>query len=207
MSHKKHKVRSIALILTGLMLGALTIAPAFANHTPKHTKKQIAKVKKALSKKIKNITNTVKTLPTTSAVQQAIDAATALTVKQVTGDGEATIVSAGGFSVVLTCNIETTPTSDEADLELRTTVNGVVLDDNNGPEFSGPDPFDIADSPYAYNGPGGFVSGDDLSELEGTYPGLTARLPDGTIVTVTDYMIGVNMPLGTCLFTGNVKVF
>lgn len=68
MSHKKSKTRSVGLILIGLMLGAVTISPAFAHHTPKHTKKMIKKVKKALNKKIKQ-------LPTTSAVAQSIETA------------------------------------------------------------------------------------------------------------------------------------
>ena len=70
MVQKRSKVHSVGLILTGLLLGAVTIAPAFAYHTPAHSKKQIAKVKKSLNKKIGK-------LPTTSAVQQAIDASIA----------------------------------------------------------------------------------------------------------------------------------
>ena len=56
MVQKRSKVHSVGLILTGLLLGAVTIAPAFAYHTPAHTKKQVAKVKKSLNKKIGELT-------------------------------------------------------------------------------------------------------------------------------------------------------
>ena len=44
------RIRSVSLILAGIMLGAITIAPAFAHHTPKHTKKMIKKLAKNIKK-------------------------------------------------------------------------------------------------------------------------------------------------------------
>lgn len=198
MSKRNSRTRSVGLILVGLMLGAVTIAPAFANHTPNHTAKQI----KRLNKKVKKVNGKFASYYTKAETDQKITAATTYTIKKVAGDGEATIASVGGFSVVLTCDIEPASTDDAADLELRTTVNGINLDDNDGPEFSGSDPFDVADSPYAY----GYsdVEGDDEADLEGVQSGLVAVLPNGTMLTVNDYMIGVNMPLGTCVFAGHV---
>jgi len=68
MSQKEGRLRSVSLILTGLILGAVMIAPAFANHSPAHTKAQFKKVDKRIAK----LSSKVKKLPTTSAVQQLI---------------------------------------------------------------------------------------------------------------------------------------
>lgn len=95
--------RSVASVLIGLALGAMMISPAFANHTPAHTAKQIKK----LTKKVNKLHAKVKTLPTASAVGQAIDAKIASVVKPFYGtleaNGEQTLITHGSLQLKMRC--------------------------------------------------------------------------------------------------------
>lgn len=97
---RTQRVRSISLVLIGMMLGAVMTAPAFAYHTPNHTKKQVAKVRKALVKKI-------------DAAAAAADAKFEPTgtittfgqVKMNVGDPDKVLATVGPFSWVAQCRL------------------------------------------------------------------------------------------------------
>lgn len=97
---KTRSVRSISLVLAGAMLGAVMIAPAFAHHTPPHTKKQIAKVKKALIGRIE---------ATAAAADAKFEPTGTITtfgqVKMNVGDPDRTLATVGPFSWVAQCKL------------------------------------------------------------------------------------------------------
>ena len=104
--------RSVSHIVLGLMLGAIMIAPAFANHTPSHTANQIQAIR---------------------------DQHFAFYIN---GSGRRTIVSGGGLTIQARCTIRPSPSNDVARFVILTSMNNAALDDNNGPEdtdFDKPD--------------------------------------------------------------------
>ncbi len=177
---RERRTLSITSLLLGLILGAVMIAPAFANHDPGHTRRQIRKLKKEV-RKLKREHFAF----------------------YITGDGERKIAGGDGLSVWAVCDIETSPTDDTATFEMRTSKDNAAMDDNNGPEYRD---FDVAQSPAELYK----VNEDDAPDIEATQAGAGANgvSVNGVAVGLHDYALGVNLngKVGTCFFTGEYYV-
>ena len=209
MSHKKSRSRSVGLILIGLMLGAVTISPAFANHTPKHTKKMVKKVKKALNKKIKKTNGRFAdyyTKTETDAKFESGDTVQKLgaSVTKVTaGAPDVLLLTVGPFTLWGRCTSEDfeangAPLEHVARILIKTTVNDAAVDSDNGSD----DDFDIGEEV-------------EIAEQAGTnppVPGLNSEnddsfkavAPDGSFVAGLALGAGTDLHGADCVFFGGV---
>ncbi|MGB7686655.1 MAG: hypothetical protein WBL45_12840 [Solirubrobacterales bacterium] len=112
-----------------------------------------------------------------------------------TGPGLTTLGQFGPFTLRANCLINVGG-EDEAILELLTSVDNAVMDDNSGDEFS---PFNVSDNPAELisesetTGQVGFESG------QGEF---AAVAPDGTVIMSGEQAVGVNIAghAGQCFF-------
>lgn len=156
-----------------------------------------------------NINTTGLTVPSASHAGSADSANTANTantaniansvagrfpVKAFTGPGTTTLLTIGTFTISGQCTIEAG--GDEAELQLTTSVNGAVMDDNSGDEWT---PFNIEDNPAE------LIEEDESHEEIGFEAGdgeFVAVAPDGTTIGFENQAVGINLTghKGQCFF-------
>jgi hypothetical protein len=116
-----------------------------------------------------------------------------------TGPGLTTLVTVGPFTIRGSCLINQGG-NDIAELQLLTSVDNAVMDDNSGDEFA---PFNVTDNPAELlsetepTGEVGFEAG------SGEF---TAVAPDGTTIATENQAVGVNIVghAGQCFFGGTI---
>lgn len=116
-----------------------------------------------------------------------------------TGPGLTTIGQFGPFTIRASCLINSGG-EDIAELQLLTSVDNAVMDDNSGDEFS---PFNVTDNPAELisenetTGEVGFESG---------FGEFAAVAPDGTVILSGEQAVGVNIAghAGQCFFAGTI---
>jgi hypothetical protein len=116
-----------------------------------------------------------------------------------TGPGLTTIGQFGPFTIRASCLINSGG-EDIAELQLLTSVDNAVMDDNSGDEFS---PFNVTDNPAELisenetTGQVGFESG---------FGEFAAVAPDGTVILSGEQAVGVNIAghAGQCFFAGTI---
>ncbi len=112
-----------------------------------------------------------------------------------TGPGLTTLGQFGPFTLRASCLINSGG-NDTAELQLLTSVDNAVMDDNSGDEFA---PFNVGDNPAELisetetTGQVGFESG------QGEF---AAVAPDGTVIMSGEQAVGVNIAghAGQCFF-------
>ncbi|HEX5375067.1 MAG TPA: hypothetical protein VFW48_02810 [Solirubrobacterales bacterium] len=117
------------------------------------------------------------------------------------GAGTHNIATVGPFTLQGVCRINDGG-DDEGELQLLTSVDGAVMDDNNGNEFT---PFNVSDNP-AFLYENSSTTGEIEIEIA-EEPGLIAVAPDGTAIVTQNESIGFNLTghAGQCYFGGLVQ--
>ena len=145
--------------------------------------------------------STLGTVPSASNANVASSVTGRIPFSVNTGPGTHTIATVGPFTIRGVCRINEGGT-DEGELELLTSVDGAVMDDNNGNEFT---PFDVSDNPaFLYDN----SSGTGEIEIEiAEEPGLIAVAPEGTAIVTQNESIGFNLTghAGQCYFGGLIQ--
>jgi hypothetical protein len=114
-----------------------------------------------------------------------------------TGPGLTTIGQFGPFTIRASCVINSGG-NDTAELQLLTSVDNAVMDDNSGDEFA---PFNITDNPaelISETEPTGLVG------FESGFGEFAAVAPSGTVISSGEQAVGVNIAghVGQCFFAG-----
>lgn len=117
-----------------------------------------------------------------------------------TGPGLTTIATFGPFTVRGNCRINDGGT-DFAELELLTSVDNAVMDDNSGDEFS---PFDVTDNPAEMISESAATGVVDFESGSGEF---AAVAPDGTTILSGEQAVGVNIAghAGQCFFAAVIN--
>jgi hypothetical protein len=115
------------------------------------------------------------------------------------GAGLKEVVTIGPFTVKASCVINNAG-EDEAELQLYTSVDGAVMDDNSGDEFT---PFDVTDNPAEM-----IEEGEPTGEIgfEAGFGEFAAVGPEGTTIATENQAVGVNLVnhVGQCFFGGTI---
>jgi hypothetical protein len=114
-----------------------------------------------------------------------------------TDPGLTTIGQFGPFTVRASCLINSGG-NDTAELQLLTSVENAVMDDNSGDEFT---PFSVTDNPAE------LISETEPTGLIGFEAGsgeFAAVAPNGTVISSGEQAVGVNITghVGQCFFAG-----
>jgi hypothetical protein len=144
----------------------------------------------------------VSTLGTVPSATSANSLAGSTPFAVYTGPGLTTLVSVGPFTIKGSCVINNAG-RDEAELQLYTSVDNAVMDDNNGDEIT---PFNVASGHAELLFTEVEPTGE--SELEsGQREGLVAVAPDGTTIASDTRAVGMNLPghANQCFFAGTIN--
>jgi hypothetical protein len=116
-----------------------------------------------------------------------------------TGPGLTTVGQFGPFTIRALCLINSGG-EDIAELQLLTSTDNAVMDDNSGDEFT---PFNVTDNPaelISENEPTGQIG------FESGFGEFAAAAPDGTVILSGEQAVGVNITghVGQCFFAGTI---